>query len=177
METQARAAYRKLGIAIGVLALIIGSFLLYNAWPERTGERIVLAIQPVDPFDPLRGQYMIIRYDISSIPLAENIGAGDTIFVTVAPDENGTSRYVSTSAQRPDTGTFLKGTVENVRYNSMEVRYGIEQYFFERNADLNWEPEQTVEVAVTSSGRTRITRLLSNGEPITIEYRNRTLAS
>ena len=50
-----------------LVLLIVLSFIFYNEWPLLTGKKVVLATQPIDPFDPFRGQYMSINYEISRI--------------------------------------------------------------------------------------------------------------
>ena len=61
---------------------IAGIFILYLSWPSITGKTMVLAIRPVDPFDVLRGQYIILNYDISSLPEIQDANEGDGIYVS-----------------------------------------------------------------------------------------------
>ena len=49
------------------------------------------------------------------------------------------------------------------------MEYGIEQFFFERHAELPTR-NITVEVSVANSGRAKLSQMLYNGEPIEIEY-------
>jgi len=64
--------YIRLAIALAVIFGIIIAFLLYVSWPLIVGESIILDTRPVDPFDPLRGQYFTIRYEIGTIPIIES---------------------------------------------------------------------------------------------------------
>jgi uncharacterized membrane-anchored protein len=54
----------------------------------------------------------------------------------------------------------------------MFVEYGIEQYFFERNARID-SRVNSVEVKVDRFGRARIIKLLSNGKPVNMTYSNK----
>ena len=54
----------------------------------------------------------------------------------------------------------------------MRVEYGIEQYFFERNAQFETRDLQ-IKVKLGDSGQARITQLLRNGKPIEITYTNK----
>ena len=145
-----------------VYGLVIVSFILYSEWPSLTGEKVILATAPVDPFDPLRGQYMIINYEISRVP--SDFKDGDSVYISLEEDETGIHRSVSASSEKPD-GLFIKGKIEGRR-----VMFGIEQFFFERIAQLP-TTNITVEVSITSSGRAGLSQMLHNGEPIEIEYR------
>jgi len=151
-----------------VLAVLL-SFILYNQWPFMTGETIVLATQPVDPFDPFRGQYMTINYEISRIDNAEGFKEGDTAYVALKEDGQGIWRKESVAKSKPDKGDFIRGDVTSVNGNSIRIEYGIEQFFFERHANLPTR-NITVEAMVANSGRAKLVQLLHNGKPVEIEY-------
>jgi uncharacterized membrane-anchored protein len=163
--------YVRLGILIGGLAVILAGMLLYLGLPLLTGKTIILATQPVDPFDPIRGQYFTIRYEINTVPKIDGVNSGDTIYVTVAPDSGGIYRYQSTSIEQPSTGVFLRGAVQDTTGTTMRVRYGIEQFFTERGATLP-SGNLTVAVKITSRGVARIDTLLTNGQPSRLVYRS-----
>ena len=173
---QPRREILKLAIIFIVLFLILGVFILYLSWPLLTGTTVVLATQPVDPFDPLRGQYIVIQYEISTIPTIEGIKAGDTVYVSLAKDSEGVSRYSSASRQPQRSGTFIKGKITQVYYDHMGVEYGIEQYFFERNARFETQGMQ-VEAKVATDGQARISRLVRDGKPIEMQYKNKSWLS
>jgi uncharacterized membrane-anchored protein len=155
-----------------VLALIIGvilSFVIYNQWPLLTGKKIVLATQPVDPFDPFMGQYLTINYDISRIPFIAGFFAEDNIYVILEEDSMGVWRKTGFSKEKPLSGDFIRGRVIRADSEQVFVEYGIEQYYFERNAELPIT-NITVEAKVASSGRAKIVQLLHNGKPVEIKY-------
>lgn len=166
---QMKKQYVGLIVVLALVLVVTLSFIMYNQWPFMTGEKIVLATQPVDPFDPFRGQYMTINYEISGISDADGFEEGDSVYVSLKEDEQGIWRKESVSGSKPDRGDFIKGEVIGVSGDSIRVEYGIEQFFFERDAEL---PTQniTVEAIVAASGRARLVQLLHNGEPIKIEY-------
>ena len=143
--------------------------MLYNQWPFLTGKKIVLAIQPIDPFDLFRGQYITINYEISRINDVEGFKEGDSVFISLKEDELGIWRKESVSKWKPDKGDFIKGEVTSVYGNTLRVEYGIEQFFFERHAELP-TINITVEAVVANSGRAKLVQLLHNSEPIKIEY-------
>ncbi|MBW2976756.1 GDYXXLXY domain-containing protein [Candidatus Woesearchaeota archaeon] len=167
--------YARVIIALTILMGGALAFALYLYWPLLTGQTIVLALRPVDPFDIFRGQYMTLNYEISTIPALEGVEQGDKIYVALEPDENGIWRYRESSLARPEQGIFIRGTVKSV-YSSMRVEYGIEQFFFERGASLP-RMNITVEAKVDSFGRARISNLLHNGKPVEVGYQNISLTS
>lgn len=168
--------YKRLIIALIVMMGIAGTFILYLSWPLLTGKTVTLATRPVDPFDILRGQYIIINYEISSIPVIDGAKEGNPVYVTLAEDEGKIWRYKEASLGMPQEATFIKGTIKSINGGNMNVEYGIEQFFFERNAQFP-QRDLTVEVKISSSGQARIKELLYQGKPINITYKKATLTS
>jgi uncharacterized membrane-anchored protein len=166
--------YQRLALGLGILFIIAGGFGLYLSWPLITGTDIVLDTRPIDPFDPIRGQYIVIAYDIGAIPALPTAAVGDTVYVKLV--ENGTVwSYAGASKEKPQ-GVFIRGTVENNNGQTMRVRYGIEQFFFERNADVP-TVNVTVHVKVSSNGGSRIVKLLQNNKPVDVKYEPVTINS
>lgn len=169
--------YLKLAIILGVLFLILGGFLLYVSIPLLSTKTVVLTTQPVDPFDLVRGQYVIIRYEIGSIPIIDGAEVGNNVYVSLMEDSNGTSRYKSASLDKPSNDDlFIRGQIKSIYKESMRVEYGIEQYFFERGARFETRGME-VKVKLSSNGRARIVGLLQDGEPVKITYENKTITS
>ena len=75
--------YLKLAVILVVLFLILGGFLLYVSIPLLSTKTAVLATQPVYPFDLIRGQYIVIRYEIGSISSIEGAEVGDNVYVSL----------------------------------------------------------------------------------------------
>ncbi|MBW3020531.1 GDYXXLXY domain-containing protein [Candidatus Woesearchaeota archaeon] len=162
--------YLGLIIVLLIILSVLGSFILYNEWPLLTGEKVVLATRPVDPFDPFRGQYMTIGYEISMISGVSGFERGDSIYVLLEEDNESIWRNSGVSGSKPSQGTFIKGRVTNVYGDSVNVEYGIEQFFFEKNAELP-TTNITIEAKVTNSGRAGLSQMLYNGKPIEIKYK------
>jgi len=59
--------------------------------------------------------------------------------------------------------------VGSTRRNLTNVQYGIEQFFFERNAHVPTR-NITVKAKISSTGGSRLVELLQNGQPIEIKY-------
>lgn len=160
----------KLIVIIIIILVILGSFILYVSFPLLGKDSVILATRPVDPFDPIRGQYMIINYEINTIPKIDQAKVGDTVYVVIDQDENRISRYKKASLYKPKKSIFIKGEIKSIRNEDMQIEYGIEQYFFERRAKFETRI-QNVEVRLSDTGRAIITKLLDkNKEEVKIEY-------
>jgi uncharacterized membrane-anchored protein len=175
-KNQKVSEYQKLAITLIVLFAILGTFIIFLSIPLFTGKTILLATQPVDPFDIFRGQYMTVNYEISTIPYIEGAEQGNRVYVVLKPDNEGIYRYSSATIKRPSEVTFISGIIRSTNQDTMNIQYGIEQYFFERNAEIS-TTNLTVEAKVDGSGSARIVQLLKDGKPIEIKYIQPRLAS
>ena len=175
METKSagksqRSEYRRLILSITFVFAVIIVLTLYFAWPLITGVNIILKTNQVDPFDILRGQYMTLNYEISNIPVIENAKIGDTVYTSLKETSNDTWEYKSASLDKPSSGAFIAGEIKSLSSwrGGMQVDYGIEQYFFQRDAHV---PRfNQIEVKISESGSARISKLLNEGKEIEIEY-------
>ena len=169
--------YFGLIILLTLILVVISSFVLYNQWPIIVGQRVILSTRPVDPFDPFMGQYMQIGYEIARIRETSGFEEGDTIYVSLEKDNQNIWRYNKTSSSKPRTGTFIKGVVTNSHNGGdIIITYGIEQFYFERNAKVPTN-NITVEIAIANSGRAKLIQLLQHGKPVEIEYSDLDIAS
>ena len=85
-------------IQVGFIALMV----LDRINILRTGTDVMLQTQPLDPRDFLRGDYVILGYDISTLPAGAlkdqpAAGKGTPIFVKLAPKADGFYEAVSVS--------------------------------------------------------------------------------
>jgi uncharacterized membrane-anchored protein len=176
--------------------LIVGLQLLFLAGEAAKyhlaltrGRAVFLKVAPVDPRSLFLGNYMALRYDISSLDLSKiahdpqlsHASDGDTVYVVLVPAKPW-ARAVEVAAAEPprsEARPFLKGRVEGVYHNTLWVDYGLERYYIpeaaqERVNELarrSWQTgkgrlQLTVEVAVQTDGRALIRRVLANGTPI-----------
>jgi uncharacterized membrane-anchored protein len=115
-----------LQVAIIAAMIIVKMAILGN------GTEVLLPIMPVDPRDMLRGDYIDLSYRISNIPSYMQEGqpykSGETVYVVLRPTE-GKSFAEKIQKTKPTAETiFIKGRVVS-NYGSLNVKYGIEQYF------------------------------------------------
>lgn len=152
----------------------------------REGREVTLQTRPVDPRDLLRGDYVVLGYDISQVaagalagqPTAER---NPVMFVKLAPDANGLYQAVSVHAE-PVTVTapevlirgrivYSCGSTSRTFCDKLQIRYGLESYFVPEGEGKKLEQARNqqklrVVAAVLPSGRAAIKRLLLDGEPV-----------
>lgn len=144
---------KKLVAAAIVLAAAQIAFLSWmiagRAAVLRDGQEVLLKVEPVDPRDFLRGDYVILTYEIRNVPvkLVENAPAGEfvseggPIFVRLAKDADGFWRARSAflgdvesySLPRSPDEVYLRGLV-SAGWSlgpdaSFSVDYGIDRYY------------------------------------------------
>lgn len=127
---------KKIFLIIGVFwVVLIGGFIGFKEFTLKTGNEILLKTVPVDPRDLFRGDYVILRYEISTIDTntlalnASNFKVEDKIYVSLNVGNDKIGNVVGISKQSPLSGDFIKGTVKSTYENRITVEYGIESYF------------------------------------------------
>ncbi|MGH6768528.1 MAG: GDYXXLXY domain-containing protein [Xanthobacteraceae bacterium] len=154
----------------------------------REGAEVILQTRPVDPRDFLRGDYVVLTYDISNLAAGElkgqpTRGRGTRVFVKLAPRPDGVYEVQSVHAERvPISGreVLIRGSVisgatcggrQPEFCDRLNVRYGIERYFVPEGEGRAIESARNqgkvlIVAAVTPAGRAAIKRLLLDGKPV-----------
>jgi len=162
---------------------LIAAMVIDRAGVLRDGKEITLQTRPVDPRDFLRGDYVILSYDISQISAdkLEKQGGKDrdpVVFVKLALQPDGFHKAVSAHFEPVPVGgneVLIRGRITNLRYctscPTYFVNYGLEKFFVPEGEGRELENARnqnkvTVVAAVTSSGRAAIKRLLLDGKPV-----------
>ena len=159
--------------AAAQLVILVGMIAL-RAIPLVTGQTVLVRVQPVDPRDLFRVDYVILSYDFSRVQQEQIEGLskdergsswkkleGRTVYVPLVPDTNGVHlRAGKATVAKPATGLFLKGHME--RYGSL--KFGIEAYYVQEGTGLRYEQairdrQLTAELAVTSGGQAALRSL------------------
>jgi len=166
----------KFMLAVGLQLAIIIAIVISKLGILAGGTEVLLRIEPVDPRDLLRGDYVTFRYSISRLDsgLFEDGPAreGETVYVVLGRSGE-TWDAVRVLKRKPDAGhIFIKGKMRGPwfgRRNAGQVVYGIEQYFIPEGAgaSLGWSQNDRVaaRVAVDEQGNAVIKGILINGEP------------
>lgn len=177
----------------GVVALqvcIMLVMILYKFMILAGGTPLFLRIEPIDPKDPLRGDYMVFSFsDISSIDSYHfrqkseydymgisgtfEPNPGDTVYVEL---KSYSTRYevYGVYPSKPEGKVFIKGIVKGinggVNYNSSKeyrIEYGVENYFIPENTggEINFQSSQVeAEVLVNDQGDAVLKNLYVDGK-------------
>jgi uncharacterized membrane-anchored protein len=149
---------------VAQMVILIGMIGL-RALPLLTGKTVLVRVQPVDPRDLFRGDYVILSYPFSrtSPETIDGLSGnermrkldGRTVYVPLVPDSiPGHWRADKATVVKPAGGLFLRGQME--RYGS--VKFGIESYYVQEGTGRGYEQairnrKLSAELAVTSSGQ------------------------
>jgi uncharacterized membrane-anchored protein len=178
------------GILLVASALLAAAQIGFLSWMIesrasilRNGREVLLKVEPVDPRDLLRGDYVRLGYGIGTIPAAlignlEEVSAGRRaldLHVRLQRQEDGYWGAVAASFHRPvetplaDDEVDIRGTVqpggltgnpENIR-----VEYGIERFYLPEGEGRAIERDMRVRpfsilLAISSSGTAQIKALM-----------------
>ena len=146
---------------------VLGSMIVQHGAVLVMGDSILLRVVPVDPRDPLRGDYVILRYTFSNLwPQGsgqwDESHAAAEVFVTLEPESDGKHwRGTSASWTRPTSGRFIRGTVRN----SWSLEFGIEAFFVQEGQGKEYESARnaqrlSAEIALTRDGTASLKRLV-----------------
>lgn len=161
-------------LLISVPTVLILVFLGLNLHTTVFGEEIVLEVAPFDPRDLFRGDYVSLRYEISTIRLHEtpydlNFSRGEAIYGTLSKKgEFWTLDFVSHHKPKTMEGQVLmKGRVTRSGDDDISVEWGIESYFIPEGKGRQIERQRdgnlSAVVAVSSSGKPVLRTLLIDG--------------
>lgn len=138
---------------VALLAYVAGE----REWVLRTGRTMVLRTMPVDPRDPMRGDYVRLRYAMPSVSpsqcegkLAEFLKTqkrpppGTRVYARLRETEEGFAEFVALTDVLPAEGLFIRGRTErHWGSGGIPVRYGLEAFFMEQGRALAMEQRRT----------------------------------
>jgi uncharacterized membrane-anchored protein len=157
--------------AVGFQLLVLVGIVMANTipWAGSGVRTVLLKVEPVDPRDLMRGDYVILGYEISRVPPGTFLGgssarerAGRTVYVMLEPDEDGRHYHgVGVVEEPPANGPFIRGTLEA----SGRIVFGIESYFVQEGKGKEYEQavrdrRLSAEVALSRDGRAALRRLV-----------------
>lgn len=167
---------KKLFIAIGFFwFIVIAGFIGIKEYTLKSGTIVMLKTMPVDPRDLFRGDYVILRYEMSNIQLnkinhdAKNYESGSTVYVELEPSDS-VVKPVKIYSQLPKDKLSIKGVVKNSSENTISVEYGIESYFVPegkgRDIERKMGKNVEVQIAIDKVGKAVIKDLFIDKEKL-----------
>lgn len=140
-------------LQIGVLAYMAGE----REWILRTGEPVFVRTAPIDPRDPMRGDYVRLEYEVSTVPRAlcaeglqdmfteanryRRVHRDRRVYAVLTRGEGGVAGIEALTDREPAGGLYMRGRIQSVDVDSVNVRYGIEALFTEQGAARRFEDE------------------------------------
>ncbi|MEO8321016.1 MAG: GDYXXLXY domain-containing protein [Bradyrhizobium sp.] len=171
-----------------VQVALLAAMIIDRAQILRDGTEVTLQTGVVDPRDLLRGDYVILGYDISRLPAGPlqnqpTSSRNPIVFVKLAPNREGLYEAISVHTEAvavTSPEVLIRGRVAygascgsswNAFCDKLQVRYNLESYFVPEGEGKKLEQARnqrklTVVAAVLPSGRAAIKRLLIDGQPI-----------
>jgi uncharacterized membrane-anchored protein len=176
IATWCRDRRRALLIAAGVFQFaILAAMVAIHAAPLVFGETIVLRVEPVDPRDLFRGDYVTLAYTISRVPPAGIAGIPDArtpgydrprwepeeqvIYASLEPEADGRHWHATKiSTERPANGKFIRGVYRRYVYGPSRLYYGIETFYVPEGTGRKYEDAArgrhlVAEIALASWGQ------------------------
>lgn len=147
--------------------VLIGMYLLSEA-PLWTGTEVKIKTIPIDPRSLFRGNYARLDYDISTIHSkhltdSKHLRNGELVYVNLKKSTSDLYEFSSASLVAPNSGIFLKGRIQNKRYENGEqlrIKYGIEAFFAPKEKAIGLEntlrKNGVAVLMVSSSGKARL---------------------
>lgn len=150
-------------IVVALQASTVIAFAAVREVSLRVGREIALETVPVDPRDLFRGDYVVLRYKISTLS-ACYWRTGTTIFVPLGERNGVWSVSGRSSSEYDDAATrgdvVIRGEVGSRGGDSTcSVTYGIESYFVPEGTGRTIAGTPTVIVSVDGTGSATIKRL------------------
>jgi uncharacterized membrane-anchored protein len=152
-----------------LLLLVLAAVPLgYAGWSElqlHRGRRVLLPVRPVDPIDPLRGEYVALRYPFSAADVA-GTHAGDRLYVPLHRTASGVWTGGRATKSKPAHGIFLRGRVTHSWSGGASVHFGIESFYVHEGQARTYEDAIAArtlyaDVVVGDDGRARLSKLVT----------------
>jgi len=160
-----------------ILVLAQAGFLLgwagYHEYVRQCAAVILLKGRPVDPQDLLRGDYLILNYDISSVTMpgtpADKVADSEVWVLLEKRDRYHVVVQASAEKLEPKPGQLLVRGARGYNWRTNQtgttrVDYGIEKYFVPEGKGTPRFKLLEVEVSVSPAHRLYLKRVLLDGK-------------
>ena len=155
--------FDRLALATAVVfqLTILVAMILGRTVPYLGAQTVLLRVEPVDPRDMFRGDYVTLDYAISRVPNGK-YDPGRTVYVTLVPEVDGRHyRAGEFLAEPPASGTFIWGTAGA----HGRATYGIESFYLQEGTGHDYENAVRnrrlwAEIALDSRGTPALKRLV-----------------
>lgn len=153
-------------VALQVVFLLAMALAYYAM--DQFGETVQLRTAPVDPRDPFYGDYVILNYEVETVPASKWIGTeevkrGEEVYLLLG-QQNGVYQLVEASDERMEAKeeqVVMEARMEwydATSNGSYSVDLGLGRYYVEENTGEEWEgtDSRIVEVVLAPWGQKKI---------------------
>jgi uncharacterized membrane-anchored protein len=124
-----------LAAAVGLQLFILVAMIVGRSVPYIGAQSVLLRVEPIDPRDLFRGDYVTLSYAFTRIP-SGNFQPGDSVYVTLVPEQS-KRHYIAHEFLHnpPSAGLYIRGVAQtNGRAN-----FGIESYYVQEGTGHAYE--------------------------------------
>ena len=133
------------------------------------GREIRLRAQPVDPLDVFRGNYVVLRYDISEVAVGFQVRRNETVCVRLTEQNDvWTGSFGVPESDADDSAICGRARADAAAGDRVRIEYGIETYY--ASAERAREIEESISrgrllavIDLDDDGSARIKRLEEGG--------------
>jgi uncharacterized membrane-anchored protein len=173
-------------IVVILQVALLGFMIAKRMHLLRTGKKVLLQCEPVDPRSLFSGDYVILNYKISTLetdmhkpnlhlPLKEDelFKRNDTVYVALKKEEEGKFWIAKEISKDRDTlkktyDVVIRGKITSA-YDEYDIRYGVEEYFVPQFEGKEIEQNMaytSVEISISESGESAINKLFINDKEV-----------
>ena len=152
-------------VVVAVQVAFLLSWAGYHQWVRSSAPTIRLKTLPVDPRDILRGDYMILNYEISNAKAPVDPMEHSNVFVILKPE--GAHYVVDTVVTEKPADSDNRVWVHALASGSVGelfLTYGIERFFVPEGRGTPTFKTLEVETSVSPTNRLYIRRLWLDGK-------------
>jgi uncharacterized membrane-anchored protein len=164
-----------LGAVVAAQALFLIGWAGWHEYVRATAPTLLLNTRPVDPRDILRGDYMILNYDISRHPAPAdwptNDGGTAYVIFRIQDDHAVVAEIRRDAPPADETRLWAQATTAEETWQrapgevrQLRLNYGIEQFFVPEGKGTPSFKKLEVEVSVSPTHQLHIRRVLLDGQ-------------
>ena len=168
-----RALIVVLGALFQLLVLVWIAAPYALALADTGSKSVLLRVVPVDPRDPIRGDYVTLALEVARVDRAvvapggrgrPGSPSGEPVYVFLEPEPDGRHYHgagAATEPPAPGSRLFLRGTVDNWG----RATFGLESFFVQEGKGLVYEKaarrrQLSAEVTISPAGQGVLRRLI-----------------
>ncbi|HWL17786.1 MAG TPA: GDYXXLXY domain-containing protein [Opitutus sp.] len=134
----------------------------YHETVRRSAPTVLLKTKPVDPRDLLRGDYILLGYEIADVALPAETAIGADVWVLLEPHGR---YYEAVSASRERPALQDRQIAVRAQKGGRGVNFGIEHFYVPEGKGTPAFTTLEVEASVSPTQQLYIKHLLLDGKP------------